>query len=75
MAKKKAAPAASGRPKTGRNDRKTIVVLKGSGEYAAWLQGASDRTRLPVSVIIDVAIAGWAKGAGLDEPPLRLGGR
>lgn len=75
-----AAPKGAGEAKpenerSGRADRRTIIVLKGTAAYQAWLDGAVEKTRMPASVLIDVAVAKWAADNGLPEPPSRLGGR
>lgn len=61
--------------RSGRADRRTIIVLKGTAAYQDWLDGAAEKTRMPASVIFDVAVAKWAADNGLPEPPSRLGGR
>jgi hypothetical protein len=72
--KKPARP--KGRPKTstGRESRETLAVYKGGREYADWLRQASAESRMPVTTMLDVALAQWAKANGIASPPSRLGG-
>lgn len=75
MAAKKSGQV-TGRPKTatGREGRVTLAAFKGSEAYAEWLRKASMKSRLPVTTMIDVALAQWAATNGIDPPPSRLGG-
>ena len=47
----------------------SIVVLKGSREYRDWLSSFSDFSRMPISVLIDRALAKLAKEEGFPDPP------
>lgn len=80
MAKTRASAKTKAETKTegersGRSDRRTIIVLKGTAAYEEWLNEAARKMRMPASVIVDVAVAAWAAANGLPEPPTRLGGR
>ena len=56
----------------GRDARGTIAVLKGSTEYAQWVDQLSRDTRLPRAVLLDLALSEWAQQRGHPAPPGRL---
>lgn len=45
------------------------VVLKGSPEYAAWLEGVHEKTHIPKMEIIRLALVDWAKKMKCPRPP------
>lgn len=51
--------------------RALLVVLKGSSAYRDWLNGFAKASRMPLSVLIDVALAKMAKDEGYEAPPER----
>ena len=69
--------AVMGRPKANkgdetpreRNDRETVIHLKGSPEYVDWLEAAHKKTRLPKATIIRIAVEEWAARNGHPKPP------
>jgi hypothetical protein len=50
-------------------DRTTIINLKGSLAYDAWLEGIHKNTHIAKAVIIRLALKSWAKQNGHPEPP------
>jgi hypothetical protein len=64
MAKKKTAP-----PKGLPENRTVIVHLKGSPEYAEWLESIHRKTHIPRTTIMRLALAEWAKANGHPAPP------
>ncbi len=55
-----------------RDKRMTVMTIKGTVEWKEWLDRLSDFSRLPSTVLIDVALADWAKQRGfLESPPKR----
>jgi hypothetical protein len=50
-------------------ERVAIIHLKGSPEYAAWLEDAHKKTHIAKATIFRVALADWAAKHGLPEPP------
>jgi hypothetical protein len=50
-------------------DRTTIINLKGSLAYDAWLEEIHKTTHLAKAVIIRLALKAWAKQNGHREPP------
>jgi hypothetical protein len=50
-------------------DRTTIINLKGSLAYDAWLEEIHNTTHLAKAVIIRLALKSWAKQNGHREPP------
>ena len=69
MAKKKTlSPVASPPP----GERKSITTLKGSVEWASWLERLADHDRNTVVGLIDRALAEYAVNHGFkEEPPKR----
>ena len=52
---------------TGR--RPTVLTIKGSLEWKAWLDRLSKHCRIGTSSVVDLALAEFAKKQGFDEPP------
>jgi len=59
-------PASDGPEK---EDRVTVLNLKGTREYRDWLDRLSDFCHMPSSTLSDVALADHAKRVGFSEPP------
>jgi hypothetical protein len=65
------------RPKSGekaesgreRQDRETVIHLKGSPEYVDWLEAVHKKTRLAKATIIRIAVEEWAKRNDHPAPP------
>jgi hypothetical protein len=53
------------------DSRVTVIALKGSPEYRDWLGDLSKRSRIPTAVIVDLALADWAKKNEMPPPPDR----
>lgn len=70
-----AEPKKRGRPPLGGPERTTLVNLKGSLEYKAWLDEVSERTRIPIATIIRDGLAEWAARRDLPAPPANEGRR
>lgn len=49
--------------------REAILSMKGSPEYAAWLEAIHRRTHIPKVQIFRIAVAEWAERLGLPAPP------
>lgn len=72
-----ALPMAKGRPKKGEkpplatdsDNRVVIVHLKGSQEYAAWLDAIHAKNHVPKSTMFRLAMAEWAERNGHPTPP------
>jgi hypothetical protein len=47
----------------------TVMTIKGTAEWKEWLDRLADFSRLPTTVLIDVALAEWAKQKGFPESP------
>jgi hypothetical protein len=58
----KPAPASEG-------ERETIINMKGSAEYAGWLEDVHKKTHIPKVQIFRLAIAEWAEAHGHEAPP------
>jgi hypothetical protein len=57
-------------PGAGKGDRKpTVLAMKGSPEWKAWLDRAADHCRLSASTLVDLAVAEYVKARGFTEPP------
>jgi len=56
-------------PTSGTDERVAIIHLKGTPEYAAWLEAANQKTHIPKAAMFRLAMAAWAKANGLDAPP------
>jgi hypothetical protein len=64
---KRAKPATP--PPAQEPERETIVNMKGSPEYSAWLEDIHRKTHIPKVQIFRVAIADWAARNGHRPPP------
>lgn len=65
MARKKGAD----KPATEPAGRKSITTLKGSAEWAGWLERLADHDRNTIVGLIDRALAEYAQNHGFKEPP------
>ena len=66
VAKKKASePTKGGLP----DDRVVIIHLKGSREFAAWLDDIHKKTDIPKTTIFRRAVEDWAASRGFGPPP------
>lgn len=52
-----------------REERETIINMKGSPEYVAWLDAIHRKTHIPKVQIVRLAITLWAKENGHPLPP------
>jgi hypothetical protein len=50
-------------------ERETVVNMKGSSEYVAWLDTVHRKTHIPRVQIFRLAIAEWAEKHGHPAPP------
>ncbi len=66
MARPKKGPA---KPKAGELERETVINMKGSPEYVAWLDDVHNRTHIPKVQIFRLAVAEWAKAHNHPTPP------
>lgn len=62
MAKKKAPVEVS-------SPRKTVLTIKGTEEWKAWLERLSKHLRMPTSTLVDHALVKYAKELKFEEPP------
>ena len=72
MAKKKTSEpeGAASSPKPG--PRKTVLTIKGTDEWRAWLEGLGEHLRTPTSTVVDHALVRYAKEVGyIKEAPKR----
>lgn len=51
------------------DERVAIIHLKGSSEYAAWLEAAHRKTHIAKTSIVRLALAEWAERNGITPPP------
>lgn len=49
--------------------RSTVLTIKGTDEWKAWLNGLSDFLRIPTSTVVDLALVQYAKTEGYTEQP------
>jgi hypothetical protein len=54
--------------------RRTVLLLKGTDEYAQWVAELSRATRIPRATLVDLALTYWARKHGHPAPPTRLSG-
>ena len=47
------------------------LIMRGSGEWRAWLEAAAAHSRMSVSAFMDFAAASYAKAQGFSEKPPR----
>jgi hypothetical protein len=50
-------------------ERETVINMKGSKGYAAWLEDRHRETHIPKVQIVRVALAEWAERNGRPAPP------
>ena len=50
-------------------DRETVIHMKGSPQYVAWLEEVHRKTHIPKVQIFRLAVAEWAKRQGHSSPP------
>jgi hypothetical protein len=60
-----------GRPKRVGPSRETVVALKGSAEWKAWLDAFAIHCRLGLADTIEQALLYYARERGFDAPPKR----
>lgn len=63
------APTKKQGPAKPADDRSVIIHLKGSNEYAAWLEEIHRVTHLPKATIVRLALADWAAKNKHKVPP------
>lgn len=51
------------------DERETIVNMKGSKTYVAWLEKVHKTTHIPKSQIVRLALTLWAETNGHPSPP------
>lgn len=61
----------SGRPKRKGPARETVVSLKGSAEWKAWLDEFASHCRLGLADTIEQSLLSYAQSRKFDEPPKR----
>jgi hypothetical protein len=59
------------KPKLRSSDKESIAVLKGRPEFQSWFKRIQQQTRLPVALLLDHALAEFAKAKGFEELPQR----
>ena len=67
MGKRKAVPPPDVQPE--KDNRVTVLNLKGTREYKQWLDELSEFSHMPTSTLFDVSIADWAKRQGFSKTP------
>jgi hypothetical protein len=60
-----------GRPRRAGPPRETVVALKGSPEWKAWLDGFAAHCRLGLADTIEQSLLCYAKDRGFRGPPKR----
>jgi hypothetical protein len=66
MSKKKAKPVQAEASR-----QKNLVVIRGTEEWKAWLDGLADVNQAPITVTIDRALRELAERLKYDKPPRR----
>jgi hypothetical protein len=61
----------SGTPPAKPERKPTVLAMKGSPEWKAWLDRAADHCRLSASTLVDLAVAEYVAARGFKEPPPR----
>jgi hypothetical protein len=56
-------------PSEVREDRETVIHMKGSPEFVDWLDAVHKATHIPKVQIFRIAVAEWAKKNGHPAPP------
>ena len=59
----------SKKPEKASDDRVVVIHLKGTVEYAQWLEDLYRDTHIPKSSMFRLAMAEWAKSKGHSPPP------
>ncbi len=49
--------------------KRSLLGIKGSEEFATWLDGLATHTRLPLSILVEHALIAYAKQVGYDPTP------
>jgi hypothetical protein len=49
--------------------RRTVLTIKGTDEWKAWLDALADHLRTPASTIVDHSLVRYAKEVGFTKPP------
>jgi hypothetical protein len=52
-----------------RGERETVIHMKGSASYVAWLDQVHRKTHIPKVQIFRLAVAEWAERNGHTAPP------
>jgi hypothetical protein len=60
-----------GRPKRAGPARETVVALKGTPGWKAWLDGLSGHCRLGLADTIEQSLVYYAQERGFEKPPKR----
>ena len=60
-----------GRPRRAGPARETVVALKGSPEWKAWLDGFADHCRLGLADTVEQSLLWYAKERNFRGPPKR----
>jgi hypothetical protein len=63
MAKIKTTPTPTPTP----GPRKTVLTIKGTDEWRAWLERLGGHLRMPASTLVDIALVEFAKSKGFEE--------
>lgn len=66
MARPKRRPA---QPNEAPDDRLAVIHLKGTREYAEWLDSLYKETHIPKASMFRLAMAEWAEKKGFRKPP------
>ena len=71
-AKSEPAPPAAGRLRgPNRPESRSLFTVKGSPAFGAWLADLAVSLRLSQAVVVDQALAEYARNHGLPDPPSR----
>jgi hypothetical protein len=49
----------------------TVAVIKGGPEFQAWFGRLQELTRLPAALLLDAALASYARSLNFEDPPQR----
>lgn len=60
-----------GRPRRAGPARETVVALKGSSEWKAWLDGFADHCRLGLADTVEQSLLWYARERNFRGPPKR----
>ena len=67
--KRNAQPPPSDKPASHGDGRETVIHMKGSPEYVAWVEAVHRKTHIPKVQIFRLAVADWASKNGHPLPP------